>query len=69
MRVTIKGQVTIPLEFRRQAGLTPGTEVEFALAEDGTLRLRRAAGGALAGLRGSATAGLSTEDIMALTRG
>jgi AbrB family looped-hinge helix DNA binding protein len=34
MRITSKGQVTIPIPIRRQAGLTPNTEVEFGF--DGT---------------------------------
>ena len=29
MRITSKGQVTIPAEIREQAGLPPQTEVEF----------------------------------------
>jgi AbrB family looped-hinge helix DNA binding protein len=29
MRITSKGQVTIPAEIREQAGLLPRTEVEF----------------------------------------
>ncbi|WP_034930118.1 AbrB/MazE/SpoVT family DNA-binding domain-containing protein, partial [Candidatus Accumulibacter vicinus] len=29
MRITSKGQVTIPVEIRKQAGLMPNTEVEF----------------------------------------
>ena len=35
MRVTRKGQVTIPGPIRRQAGMLPGTEVEFVI--DGNL--------------------------------
>lgn len=37
MRVTAKGQVTIPQAIREQAGLLPNTEVEF-LVEEGSLR-------------------------------
>ena len=36
MRITSKGQVTIPVEIREKAGLLPNTEVEFEL--DGTIR-------------------------------
>ena len=32
MRVTSKGQVTIPADSREKAGLLPNTEVEFAMA-------------------------------------
>jgi AbrB family looped-hinge helix DNA binding protein len=35
MRVTQKGQVTIPLEVRRALGIGPGSEVEFELDEEG----------------------------------
>jgi AbrB family looped-hinge helix DNA binding protein len=31
MRMTTKGQVTIPVEIRERAGLLPNTEVEFAM--------------------------------------
>lgn len=76
MRITSKGQVTIPAGIREKAGLLPNTEVDFVF--DGTsVRIvkRRTAGRASRGeglvrqLRGSATAGLSTDEIMRLTRG
>ena len=41
MRITSKGQVTIPQAFREKAGLLPGTEVEFELDGD-AVRIRRA---------------------------
>lgn len=41
MRVTEKGQVTIPKNVRRKLGIVPGTEVEFDLKDDGAM-LRRA---------------------------
>lgn len=75
MRITSKGQVTIPAEIRERAGLLPHTEVRFEF--DGkTVKIVKArpspgAGrGAIAvgGLRGKATAGLSTDEIMMLTR-
>jgi antitoxin PrlF len=37
--VTRKGQVTVPIEFRRQLGIQEGDSVEFTL-ENGALRLR-----------------------------
>ena len=75
MRITSKGQVTIPVEIREKAGLLPGTEVEFELDAKG-VRMRRAKapkrGGrgaaAVARLRGRATVRMSTDEIMALTR-
>jgi antitoxin PrlF len=38
--VTSKGQVTIPKALRDRFGIEPGTEVDFAAAEDG-IRLRK----------------------------
>lgn len=74
MRITSKGQVTIPQAIREGAGFLPGTEVEFVLGEDGVVRLARprqdaGVAAAIAALRGAARGPLSTEDIMALTRG
>jgi AbrB family looped-hinge helix DNA binding protein len=73
MRITSKGQVTIPQDIRERLGLLPETEVEFEV--DGEeVRLRKAQGEGTRGravvgrLRGRATAGLSTEEIMELTR-
>jgi AbrB family looped-hinge helix DNA binding protein len=73
MRITSKGQVTIPVEIREQLGFLPGTEVEFRVDGD-AVRLTRAANGTGRGrslverLRGRATVGLSTDEILALTR-
>ena len=76
MRITIKGQVTIPQDIREFAGFRPGTDVEFVIGDDGVVRVIAAGpGGAgsrldavIAGLRGSADTGLTTDEIMALTR-
>lgn len=75
MRITSKGQVTIPKAIREQAGLLPHTEVEFVL-EGNTVSIVRA--GARKGegrgervlrtLRGHKGVGMSTDEIMALTR-
>ena len=76
MRITSKGQVTIPVEIREAAGLLPGTEVDFELEGDQVriLRARHPKGetrgqAIVRRLRGSATVKLSTDEIMALTRG
>jgi AbrB family looped-hinge helix DNA binding protein len=75
MRITSKGQVTIPAEIREQAGLLPHTEVEFEF--DGkVVRIVRAKArnkdgrGArlIAHLRGRGDVAMSTDAIMALTR-
>jgi AbrB family looped-hinge helix DNA binding protein len=70
MRVTSKGQVTIPQEVRNRLGIKPGTEVEFKLDGNGA-RLERARSrrGAklVRGMRGRAKVTMSTDEIMALT--
>ena len=40
MRITSKGQVTIPLAIREQAGFLPNTEVEFDY-DGNAVRIRR----------------------------
>jgi AbrB family looped-hinge helix DNA binding protein len=35
MRVTTKGQVTIPKEIRDRLGIVPGSQVEFVPTQDG----------------------------------
>lgn len=72
MRLTSKGQVTIPLPIRKRLGLGAASEVEF-MVEGNTVRIRKAAaqsrGRALVErMRGRATARLTTDQIMALTR-
>ena len=73
MRVTSKGQVTIPLPIRERMGLLPETEVEFNVEGDRVV-LRKAKkksgrGKAIvAHMRGKVTSGMSTDEIMALTR-
>jgi len=79
MRLTTKGQVTIPLEIREKLGLLPLTEVEFDIVGD-TVRIRKKDG---MKARGGKSRGqlmieamskaprplLTTDEIMALTRG
>ena len=76
MRITSKGQVTIPLAIREKAGLLPNTEVEFDF--DGKeVRIRRVRSkpgtgrGArlVAHMRGRGDGSMTTDEIMALTRG
>jgi AbrB family looped-hinge helix DNA binding protein len=75
MRVTDKGQVTIPIEVRRYLDIRPGDDVEFNVAEDEQVRLVRRVEQPSRGtrvverLRGSGTVNLTTDEIMALTRG
>ena len=72
MKVTSKGQVTIPQRIREKLGIGPESEVEF-LEQGGKVVLRKAKGSAAApstvrALRGSATIRLSTDEILSLTR-
>jgi antitoxin PrlF len=70
MRVTQKGQVTIPLDVRRALGIAPGTEVRFEL-DAGTARLVLDHGQAAAEIersRGAGDVDLGTDEILALTR-
>lgn len=76
MRVSAQGQVTIPADIREKAGLLPDTEVTF-LVEGSTVRIvpqpapqAKSRGELLIeALRGKGDSGLSTDEIMALTRG
>ena len=75
MRITSKGQVTIPQYIRERYGFMPETEVDF-VERDGVVVLEAATGRRpdaadrlIAAMRGSAGGGLSTDDIMQLTRG
>jgi antitoxin PrlF len=71
--VTSKGQVTIPKKVRDYLGIKPGDAVDFELGADRRVVLTkteaRRGPSAFARARGSATAGMSTDEIMALTRG
>ncbi len=78
MRVTTKGQVTIPQDVRRSLGIFPGTEVEFVLNGNSANLIKakpvngRVSRGerAVALLTGSATdKQFTTDEILAMTRG
>jgi len=74
MRITSKGQVTIPADIRKKAGLLPDTEVEFEM-ERGKVIIKKAAGSRRRGrrlleaIKGKGTVRMTTDEIMALTRG
>ena len=75
MRITSKGQVTIPAAIREKAGLLPNTEVDF-LFEGGAVRIVRSrtkkgvsrGDRLVAHLRGRGDVSMSTDAILALTR-
>ena len=72
MRVTSKGQVTIPRDVRKRLGITPGSEVDFQVDEEGVrlVRARTSKGkAAVERMIGRGTVKMSTDEIMALTRG
>lgn len=72
MRVTSKGQVTIPQSIRNELGIQPGAEVDFEVEGQAIRIVKRAAsrrGHALVDrLRGSGHGRLSTDEILAHTR-
>ncbi len=74
MRVTSKGQVTIPPEIRERMGLLPRTEVEFVVS-NGNVMLRKVPGrrsrakAVIQAMQGKGTGSMSTDEIMALMRG
>ena len=70
MRVTRKGQVTIPLEVRRALGIRAGSNVDFQLDDHGARLVvdpRRAAA-EVSRMRGAGDVELTTDEILALTR-
>lgn len=73
MQVTVKGQVTIPRHIREKMRITPNTEVNF-LEEKGRVYLTKKKVQIPKDIkfkryRGIATVKMSTDEIMALTRG
>jgi AbrB family looped-hinge helix DNA binding protein len=74
MRITSKGQVTIPQSIRERMGLLPNTEIDFSV-EGKKVVLRKVKGrltrgkAMIARMRGRATLKMTTDEIMALTRG
>ncbi|MBS3763463.1 MAG: AbrB/MazE/SpoVT family DNA-binding domain-containing protein [Candidatus Brocadiia bacterium] len=73
MKITSKGQVTIPIDIREKAGLLPETEVEFRM-EDGKVILTKRDGNSrgrklVERLKGKGSVSMTTDEIMALTRG
>ena len=80
MRITTKGQVTIPAHIREKAGFLPNTEVDFLYEGRGRVRLMRATKSKRTSkptrgellvkrLTGSGDVKMTTDEIMALTRG
>lgn len=75
MRVTSKGQVTIPIEIREKLGILPSTEVDFEMRGNVVRLVKKATQGprsrgseVVARLKGKANIRMSTDEILALTR-
>ncbi|MBW2263401.1 MAG: AbrB/MazE/SpoVT family DNA-binding domain-containing protein [Deltaproteobacteria bacterium] len=74
MRITSKGQVTIPVEIRERLGLLPGSEVVFEVDGNAVkiVKVKRKSGRGrrlIEHMRGRGTVKMTTDEIMALTRG
>jgi len=75
MRITTKGQVTIPQDIRERLGLLPYSEVEFDIVGD-SVRIRKKKGSKTRGQRllelmgrAKPMPGMTTDELMAMTRG
>jgi AbrB family looped-hinge helix DNA binding protein len=81
MRVTTKGQVTIPKDVRTKLGISAGSEVEFVERADGVVELvhpeknpgqdtvlLRKLNDWFQRIEGTGDSGLLADDIMAMTR-
>ncbi len=73
MRVTSKGQVTIPRSIREAFGFLPNSEVAFRV-QDGMVILEKAEGSErgttiVAHMRGRAMTNYTTDELMKMTRG
>jgi len=72
MRVTIKGQVTIPINIREKLGIFPATEIDFLEEGDRVFLVKRKGSmkttRKFKKLRGVATVKMTTDEIMKLTR-
>ena len=77
MRITTKGQVTIPIEIREKLGLLPNSEVEFEVVVGETVRNTKGSTSKEVGTRGRSIVArqrgrgsvrMTTDEILALTR-
>jgi AbrB family looped-hinge helix DNA binding protein len=72
VRVTTKGQVTIPQHIREKLGIVPATDIEFVEEKDRVYILKKEGPGnrnnKFRKLRGIATIRMTTDEILALTR-
>ncbi len=74
MKVTTKGQVTIPVHIRKFLGITPQSEVDFRIDDDQVILIKHEPGAdeqpsRFAKLRGVLKGTLTTDEWMRATRG
>jgi len=73
MKVTTKGQVTIPQEIREKMGISLNSEVDFIEDEGRVYLVKKSvpvkAENRFSRVRGTATVKMTTDEIMTLTRG
>lgn len=72
MRVTTKGQVTIPRTVREKAGIVPGSDVEFHMEGSRVYLRKTAAAGRgerlVTRMTGKGGGRMTTDEILRLTR-
>ena len=74
MKITMKGQVTIPMEIREQLNIHPGAEVDFVIEGNAgkivpVKQSNQHGRNFVSRMRGKGSICMSTDEIMALTRG
>jgi AbrB family looped-hinge helix DNA binding protein len=73
MKISDQGEVTIPRKLREKLGVLPGSQVEFVLEGDQlylrTLRRSASSNELIARMRGRGSVRMTTDGILALTRG
>jgi antitoxin PrlF len=70
--VTAKGQITIPKAVRDALGVQPGSKVDFHMRPDGAIEIVKEGPrpqSRFARFRGHAPTKMTTDEIMAMTRG
>lgn len=73
MKISTKGQITIPINIRSKLGMLPNTEISFVLHKDGVF-IKKEKNSNQRGIKlirqlsGKSTSNMSTDEIMKLTR-
>jgi AbrB family looped-hinge helix DNA binding protein len=73
MRISTKGQITIPIDIRTKLGLLPNTEIKLSIKENAVILQKQLSSSnrgkqLLKQLTGKASTTMSTDEIMKLTR-